>query len=208
MKTINLLISSIALLLSFTAWSTPKIGEAAPEFELKDNTGKTHKLSKYKGNYVVLEWFNHECPYVKKHYTDNEKYKAHNMQNTQEKMKKEGVIWLSINSTHSSSKEFKTIEQTNELIKSKHSKAHAVLLDPTSEVGRKYDAKTTPHMFVINPEGNIIYMGAIDDNSSSKPSTLVGAKNYVIEAITRAKAKKEVEVAEVKPYGCSVKYPN
>jgi peroxiredoxin len=205
-KKIKTLISLCVLTLSFNAFAEPKLGETAPDFELKDSKGKTHKLSQYRGKFVVLEWLNHDCPFVVKHYTTDEKYKDLNMQSTQKMAKDQGTIWLSINSTAESNKDYKTPEQTNELIEKTKTQAHAVLLDPKGTVGRKYDAKTTPHMFVINPEGKIIYMGAIDDNSSSRLTALNGARNYVREALQKAKANETLAITQTKPYGCSVKY--
>lgn len=206
----------ILFLLSFslTAWSAtentvtpPKVGESAPDFELLDSNGKKHQLSKYikAGNYVVLEWINHECPFVKKHYSLDKKYENHNMQATQKyakEKKDKKVIWLSINSTHESQADFKDALKTNELIRTNKSQAHAVLIDSKSEVGQRYGAMTTPHMFVINPKGKIIYMGAIDSESSSKPEKLLEAKNYV-----RAALDDKIEESFVKAYGCGVKYP-
>jgi len=205
-KKLKALIGLCVFFMSFTVFAEPKLGETAPDFELKDSNGKTHKLSQYRGKFVVLEWLNHDCPFVVKHYTTDEKYKDLNMQSTQKMAKDQGVIWLSINSTAEDNKDYKTPAKTNELIKKTNTQAHAVLLDPKGTVGRKYDAKTTPHMFVINPEGKVIYMGAIDDNSSSRVTALTGARNYVREALQKAKANEALAITQTKPYGCSVKY--
>ncbi len=177
-----------------------KPGMSAPDFTLKDMTGADRKLSDFKGKYVVLEWFNKDCPYVKKHYG------ANNMQALQKKYTEKGVVWLSM---YSSSKGKQGHEEPTEALKTvKELKASSSyqLADGSGIVGKMYGAKTTPHMYVINPEQKVIYVGAIDDNSSSDPSVIPQSKNYVTAALDQAMNGKSVEVQNTKPYGCGVKY--
>ena len=178
-----------------------EINQAAPDFELKSSQGKTVKLSDQKGKWVVLEWFNNECPYVEKHYC------TQNMQSLQNKFTEKGVVWLTLASSAPNKQGHMTPKQANKIIADRKALQTALLLDPSGQVGRLYDAKTTPHMFVINPEGKVYYHGAIDSDSSFKPSTIKGAKNYVDIALSEGLAgKKQASVSPQKPYGCSVKY--
>jgi peroxiredoxin len=173
---------------------------AAPEFALTDTSGKTVKLSDYRGKFVVLEWTNPECPFVQKHYNSG------NMQGLQKEWAARDVVWLSINSTNQSSSEYKTPQQMAAWMKAEDAAPRATLIDATSATGRAYAARTTPHMFVIDPSGNLIYDGAIDDRRSTNPADAKGANNYVRAALTQATAGKPVAVASTVPYGCSVKY--
>jgi hypothetical protein len=173
---------------------------AAPEFALTDTAGKTVKLSDYRGKYVVLEWTNPECPFVRKHYDSG------NMQGLQKEWGAREVVWLAINSTSQASNEYKTPRQMGEWMQAKDAAPRATLVDGTSTTGRAYAAKTTPHMFVVGPDGNFIYNGAIDDRRSSNPADAKAAKNYVRAALDEALAGKPVTVASSAPYGCSVKY--
>ena len=175
-------------------------GTAAPDFSLTDTTGKTVKLSDYKGKFVVLEWTNPECPFVHKHYD------SRNMQALQKEWGGKDVVWLSMNSTNEGSGEFKTAAQMASWMKAKGAAQKATLIDATSATGRAYDAKTTPHMFVVDPAGKIVYAGAIDDKRSANPADAKTANNYVRAALTEAIAGKPVTVASTTPYGCSVKY--
>lgn len=178
----------------------PGIGKAAPDFTAVDSNGKSHKLSDFKGKYVVLEWLNHGCPYVKKHYG------AKNMQKLQADWTAKGVVWLSIISSADGKQGYSTPEKANKDMAEQGAKPTAILLDPKGDVGRLYGAKTTPHMFVVNPEGNLIYKGAIDSVKSADADDIAGATNYVQAALTEAMAGKPLTTAESKPYGCSVKY--
>ena len=175
-------------------------GAAAPGFTITDTAGKTVQLADYKGKYVVLEWTNPECPFVRKHYSSG------NMQALQKEWGGRNVVWLSINSTNASSFEFKTPQQMSDWMKAQGAAPAATLLDSTSGTARAYAAKTTPHMFVIDPAGNLIYQGAIDDKRSANPADAKTANNYVRAALTEALAGKPVTVASTTPYGCSVKY--
>jgi hypothetical protein len=173
---------------------------AAPAFALTDSTGKIVKLSDYRGKYVVLEWTNPECPFVRKHYDSG------NMQGLQKEWGARNVVWLAVNSTNRSSYEYKSPQQMGEWMRAKDAAPKAALVDATSATGRAYGAKTTPHMFVVNPDGDVIYRGAIDDRRSANPADAKTANNYVRAALSEALAGKPVTVASTTPYGCSVKY--
>ena len=177
----------------------PEIGKAAPAFSLADTNGKTHSLEQYRGKWVVLEWLNHSCPYVRKHYDGGA------MQALQKKYAGR-VVWLSIVSSAPGKQGHCSNECHNELTKEKNAAPHAVLVDAPGKVGRAYDAITTPHMFVINPQGNIVYMGGIDDKNSTRAADLKTARPHVDIALQEALAGKPVSVATSQPYGCSVKY--
>jgi hypothetical protein len=177
---------------------TPGLG--APDFTLADTAGKQVRLADFRGKYVVLEWTNPECPFVRKHYGSG------NMQTLQKEWGAREVVWLAINSTNASHFEFKTPAQMNEWLRAQGAAPRAALLDGTSATGRAYGAKTTPQMFVIDPTGKVLYAGAIDDRRSANPEDVKGAKNYVRAALTEALAGKPVTVASTTPYGCSVKY--
>lgn len=177
-----------------------KAGEAAPAWTLKDTSGKEHSLADFKGKYVVLEWLNYGCPFVKKHYGSG------NMQKLQAAAKDQGVVWLSINSSAPGKQGHSTPEQADELSKKNSAVPTAVLLDSDGTLGKAYAAKTTPHMYVIAPDGKLIYNGAIDDNPSADPKDVEGAKNYVLAALKEHKESGKVTTATTQPYGCSVKY--
>jgi alkyl hydroperoxide reductase subunit AhpC len=196
---------AIALLGAFAAVTiarAARVGEAAPNFTATDTNGQTHKLSDYAGKYVVLEWHNRGCPYTQKHYNSG------NMERLQREWTGRGVIWLTVISSAPGKQGYVTAEDENAYVKQVSAAPTAVLLDPTGQLGHLYDAKTTPHMFVINPQGTLIYNGAIDDRPTSDLSDINGAKNYVSQALDEAMAGKSVSVPTTRPYGCSVKYPN
>jgi len=176
------------------------VGEAAPGFTLPDTTGQNHSLSDFSGKYVVLEWLNHDCPFVRKHYDSG------NMQKLQKTYVEKGVIWLSICSSAPGKQGAYSAADANKINEEKGGAATAILLDPEGNVGRSYGAKVTPHMFVINPEGSLIYQGAIDDIPSASPGDIPNAKNYVAAALDAAMSGQPIERASSKPYGCSVKY--
>src|SRR5205807_4727336 len=184
-----------------TPWARAvKVGESAPDFQAIDSNGLQQKLSQYRGKFVVLEWHNNGCPYTKKH------YESGNMQRLQKQWTDKGVVWFTVISSAPGSQGYVTAAQENEYMQKMHAVPTAALLDPKGEIGHLYGAKTTPHMFVINLQGQLIYNGAIDDKSTSDPSDISGAKNYVSEALQEAKAGQPVALATTRPYGCSVKY--
>ncbi len=191
-----------AVLFNFTAWvhATVSINEAAPTFTLTDTQGKTHSLADYKGKTVVLEWTNHECPFVKKHYGSG------NMQTLQKEFTEKGIIWLSIISSAEGKQGFVNAAEGQKILEEQQAAPTAKLLDPEGKVGRLYDAQTTPHMFVIDAEGKIAYMGAIDDIPTADKNDVAKANNYVRAALNNILAGKTVETAVTKPYGCSIKY--
>src|SRR5206468_4465821 len=167
---------------------------------INDTTGKAVRLADYRGKYVVLEWTNPECPFVRKHYD------SRNMQSLQKEWGAKDVVWLAINSTNASQAEFKTAEEMRDWMRAQGAVPAATLLDATSATGRAYGARTTPHMFVVDPAGNLIYQGAIDDKRSTNPADARSANNFVRAALTEALAGKAVTIANTTPYGCSVKY--
>ncbi len=175
-------------------------GTSAPDFSLTGADGKTVRLSDYKGKFVVLEWTNPECPFVRA------QYGADAMQALQKEAGGKDVVWLSVNSTNKSHREYKTGAQMTQWMKDQGATPKAVLIDATSDTGRAYEAKTTPHMFVIDPAGKIVYAGAIDDKRSASQSDRKTANNYVRTALNEVMAGKPVAVANTTPYGCAVKY--
>ena len=176
------------------------IGQPAPDFALPDLQDKTLKLSDLRGKYVVLEWVNPDCPFVKKHYN------SANMPTLQKEAAAKNVVWLSINSTSPKSDEFKTPAEMKAWLASKNAAPKDVLFDRDGVTGHAYGAKTTPHMFVIDREGKLIYAGGIDDKRSANIDDIKIAKNYVRVALDEALAGKAVSVATSTPYGCSIKY--
>jgi peroxiredoxin len=175
-------------------------GAAAPDFTIADTAGKPVKLADYRGRFVVLEWTNPECPFVRKHYNSK------NMQELQKEWSAKDVVWLTINSTNSSHSEFKSADAMASWMRAQGAAPRATLIDGTSATARAYDAKTTPHMFVVDPSGKLLYNGAIDDKRSTNVADVKIANNYVRAALTEATAGKPVTVASTAPYGCSMKY--
>jgi peroxiredoxin len=185
--------------LALNAWAA-RVGQRAPDFTATDSNGKTHTLSEYAGKYVVLEWTNSGCPYTQKHYVSG------NMQKLQREWTGRGVIWLTVISSAPGEQGYMTAVQENSYVQKAGAAPTAVLLDPKGTLGHLYDAKTTPDMYVINPQGILIYDGAIDDRPSTDTSDIKSAKNYVEIALNEAMAGKQVSAPATRPYGCSVKY--
>jgi peroxiredoxin len=177
-------------------------GSIAPDFKGVDSNGVTHSLSDYRGKFVVLEWANRGCPYEKKHYLSG------NMESLQKQWTEKGVVWLSILSDGPGQQGYVTPAEENDYLKTMHASPTAALLDPTGAIGHLYQARTTPHIFVIDPTGKIVYQGAIDDQPTPDPSSLKGADNYLSDALSAATAGKPVAIAATKPYGCAVHYGN
>jgi len=192
----------IALLLCTASkvFSAVKVGEAAPEFMATASDGKSYRLSDYRGKYVVLEWHNNGCPYVGKH------YKGGNMQRLQKEWTGRGVAWFTILSSAPGQQGYVTASEENEYVRKMQAAPTAALLDPSGQVGHLYDAKTSPQMVVINPQGVVIYDGAIDDKPTTDLEDVPGATNYVSLALEQAMAGKQVATTTTRPYGCSVKY--
>ncbi len=176
------------------------VGQTAPNFTLTDTYGNKHSLSDYKGKIIVLEWINHDCPFVMKLYNSSK------MQELQKTYTGKGIIWLSMNSSAPGKQGYRTAEEANELTRQKKAAPTALLLDSEGEVGKLYGAKTTPHMFIISKDGILVYNGAIDDIRSTNVDDVAKAKNYVQLALDELLAGKEVSIKTSQPYGCSVKY--
>jgi peroxiredoxin len=190
----------LTVLSSRPAHAAPQVGKPAPEFTAVDSNGKTHKLSELRGKLVALEWTNHDCPYVRKHYN------AGNMQAIQKQAADAGIVWLTVISSPPGEQGNVTNEKANELTQTRKASPAAVLIDPKGEVGRAYDARVTPHMFLINAEGTLVYMGGIDSIPSTRADDIEKATPYFRDAITAAVKGEPVKNAVTRPYGCTVKY--
>lgn len=177
-----------------------KVDSKAPNFKLKDSNGQEHSLSDFSGKTVVLEWINYDCPFVIKHYDSK------NMQQLQEKYTQKGIVWLAICSSAKGKQGNFSIEEINKRSKDHDAKFTAYLIDEDGNVGKMYGAKTTPHIYIINAEGILLYAGAIDDIKSTNKEDVKKAKNYVATALEELLAGKEVTTKSTTPYGCSVKY--
>ncbi|HEX3141600.1 MAG TPA: redoxin domain-containing protein, partial [Rhizobacter sp.] len=174
----------------------PAVGTPAPDFELRDTSGKPVRLADFRGQHVVLEWTNPGCPYVRKHYDSG------NMPATQKQATAKGATWLSIQTAPSSVAELQAWQ------KSKNAAPTRTLLDPDGKIARSYRAKTTPHMYIVDPQGTLVYAGAIDSKPTTNPADIQGATNYVTTALNEAMAGKPVSHPSTQAYGCSVKYPS
>ena len=199
---IKLLLAAFTTVMTAALYASdsPPVGSTAPNFSATDTHGKAVSLADYKGKYVVLEWFNPECPFVKKHYGSG------NMQKLQENFTSKGVAWLTIDSNAPGKEGSLKPEQANKTMADWKVHSTALLLDSDGKVGKAYGAKNTPHMFVINPEGKIVYEGAIDSKASPNPDDIASSTNYVKVALDESMAGKKVTTPSSRPYGCSVKY--
>ena len=189
-----------SLVASDTVGAAARVGDPAPGFTSTDSNGRTHNLSDYKGKLVVLEWHNRECPYTRKH------YESSNMQKLQKEWTGKGVVWLTVISSAPGEQGYVTAADENAYLRKMNAAPTAVLLDPKGELGRLYGARTTPHMFVIDANGALVYNGAIDDRPTTDTADVAGATNYVSEALQQASNSKPVAAATTQPYGCNVKY--
>ena len=191
-----------ALLLALTAstGAALQIGEPAPGFTAIDTSGKSHNLGNFRGKPVILEWTNHDCPYVRKHYNSG------NMQQQQRTATEKGAVWLSIISSAPGKQGHVTPTQADALTVQRKAAPSAVILDENGDIGRLYGAKTTPHMYIIDAEGKLAYMGGIDSIASSNPADISKATQYVLPALTQVLDSKPVASSVTRPYGCSVKY--
>ena len=193
-----LLLAASLSLAAQPAAATPAVGKQAPQFTGVDSYGKSISLADFRGKTAVLEWTNHDCPYVRRHYG------AGNMQALQKETTKEGVVWISIVSSAPGREGHVVAQEANDLTKRRGAAPSFVVLDPKGAIGQQYRARTTPHMYVVDPAGKLAYMGAIDDNPWGDNAT--GARNFVRLAVAAVKAGKPVAQAATRPYGCSVKY--
>jgi peroxiredoxin len=200
MKLFAKLCMAALLFVSMPAMAAVETGATAPAFKLKSASGADVDLADYAGKIVVLEWTNHQCPYVVKH------YETGNMQGLQKEMTEQDVVWLSIVSSAPGRQGYTEAEEANMVIEKTGAAATARLFDPTGEVGKAYGAQTTPHMFVIDAEGHVAYQGAIDDRPTARHDSVDGAKNYVREAVHALQHGEAVATPSTKPYGCGVKY--
>jgi alkyl hydroperoxide reductase subunit AhpC len=194
-----MLVALVLCTLPSLIWAT-RVGDAAPEFTASASNGKTYRLSDYRGKYVVLEWHNNGCPYVGKHYNSG------NMQRLQKQWTARGVVWFTILSSAPGKQGYVTASEENDYLAKMQAAPTAALLDPAGEIGHLYEAKTSPQMVVINPQGVEIYSGAIDDKPTTDVEDVVNATNYVSLALEQAMAGKQVQTPATRPYGCSVKY--
>ena len=187
-------------LVAGSAIAAPRVGEPAPDFTGVDTQGKTHRLADYRGKTVVLEWTNHDCPYVRKHYG------AGNLQEQQREAAAQGVIWLSVISSAPGQQGYVSPAEADELTRSRKAAPHAVLLDPEGRIGRAYGAKTTPHLYIIDEAGKLVYMGGIDSLATADPADVPKATQYVRVALKERAAGQPISAPVTRPYGCSVKY--
>jgi hypothetical protein len=191
---------SLALALTAIPALAVAPGSPAPDFKGTDSNGVQHSLSEYRGKYVVLEWANQGCPYDQKHYLSG------HIEAQQKEWTAKGVVWLSVISSAPGEQGYVTPSEENTYLKKMNAAPTAALLDPTGAIGRLYEAKTTPHIFIIDPTGKLIYEGALDNKPTTEQADLKGADNYLNDALTAAMAGKPVPVTSTRPYGCSVKY--
>jgi hypothetical protein len=200
MTTKRVFLASLLALAAGGSFAAAVIGQPAPAFSAVDTSGKTVSLADFKGKTVVLEWVNPGCPYVQKHYG------AANMQGTQKDAAAKGVVWLAVNSTAPEHGDYRKPAEMAAWMTENHAAASATLMDGDGKVGRAYGARTTPHLFVIDPAGKLVYAGAIDSKPSARVADIATATNYVKQALGESLAGKAVSTATSSPYGCSVKY--
>lgn len=193
-------IALVLTLLTATSAFAVKPGESAPDFTGIDSNGQTHTLASYRGKYVVLEWHNNGCPYTIKHYDSG------NMQALQKKWTAKGIVWFTVISSAPGKQGYVTAKEENAYMQKMQAAPTAAILDPSGKIGRMYEARTTPDMYIIDPQGKLIYEGAIDDHPTVDQADIKISKNYVDEALTAAINGKPVQNAVTRPYGCSVKY--
>jgi peroxiredoxin len=179
---------------------SPPVGQPAPTFAVTDTKGKSHTLESYKGKWVVLEWFNHDCPYTKKHYGSD------NMQSLQREYTGKGVVWISVLSSARGKQGYRSVAEANEEMVEKKASPSFIVRDTVGTLGRMYGARATPQLFVIDPEGVLRYAGAIDDKPSARAKDIQAANNYLKAALDAGLAGQPIAVATTQPYGCDVKY--
>ena len=195
-----LLVTAALALAANSAFAVATVGQPAPAFTVQDSSGKTVSLANFKGKLVVLEWVNPGCPYVVKHYG------SANMQGTQKDATTKGVVWLAVNSTSADHGDYKAPAAMAQWMQGHKAAASATLMDADGKVGRAYGARTTPHLYIVDPKGLLVYAGGIDNKPSINPADIPGATNHVKVALGEALAGKAISQATTRPYGCSVKY--
>ena len=188
------------LLIGSNAHAAPSVGQPAPDFVATDTRGQQHKLSDFAGKYVVLEWTNPGCPFVQKHYNRG------NMPATQKSATAKGVVWLSINSTERAASDFMQPAALDNWLRDRQAAPTAALMDPDGAIGQAYGARTTPHIFIVDPKGTLVYAGGIDSIPSARAEDVKTATNYVNQALGEVFGGKAIGAAATRPYGCSVKY--
>ena len=193
-------LTALLFAMATTAGAAPTIGEPAPGFSGMDTSGKSHALSDFRGKPVILEWTNHDCPYVRKHYSSG------NMQQQQQAATGQGAVWLSIISSAPDKQGHVTPAQADALTAERNAAPSAVILDEKGEIGRLYGAKTTPHMYIIDADGKLAYMGGIDSIPSTNPADIAKATQYVPAVLAQVMQEEPVTPSVTRPYGCSVKY--
>ena len=196
----TLIATAAALFATGAAHAAATVGQPAPDFTLTDATGKPVRLSDFKGKHVVLEWTNPGCPFVRKHYDSG------NMPATQKDAMGKGVVWLAINSTEKASRDYLEPARLSAWLAERKAVPTAVLMDEEGTVGKSYGARTTPHMYIVNPQGVLVYAGGIDSIPSARPADIEKATNYVKVGLAEALAGKPISAATTAPYGCSIKY--
>ena len=194
------ILTAATLACAGSAQAAPAIGQAAPGFTATDAEGRARSLADFKGKTVVLEWTNNGCPYVKRAYSTGA------MQDTQRQATAQGAVWLTVASSPPGQQGHVTAAEAKAWKSQSKAAWSDILLDPQGKIARAYEAKTTPHMFVIDPKGRVAYMGAIDDKPTNKADEAKGAKNYVLAALADVRAGRAVAQPVTRPYGCSVKY--
>ncbi|KPJ88720.1 MAG: alkyl hydroperoxide reductase [Gammaproteobacteria bacterium SG8_11] len=190
----------VLFMMALSVHAKVTVGKSAPDFSAVDSKGNKQTLSGYLGKTVILEWTNHDCPYVRKHYNSG------NMQALQKETTQQGMVWLSIISSAPGKQGHVSAQQANELTQSRGAAPTAVIFDSSGDIGRSYGAKTTPHMYIIDSKGTLVYMGGIDDTPTTDPEDVKSAKNYVRAALNQMASGKDITEAVTRPYGCSVKY--
>ncbi len=179
---------------------SPPVNQPAPAFTVSDTRGETHSLDAYRGKWVVLEWFNHDCPYTKKH------YKTDNMQALQREYTGKGVVWMSVVSSAPGKDGYVSAADADREMTEKNAAPTLVVRDTAGVLGRMYGARNTPQLFAIDPQGVLRYAGAIDDKPTSRTKDVKGAQNYLKAALDAGLSGRPIAVATTQPYGCEVKY--
>ena len=196
----NLFVATTLSLACGLAAASASVGQTAPDFKATDTSGKLVSLADFKGKHVVLEWVNPGCPYVVKHYG------SANMPGTQKEATAKGVVWLAVNSTATDHSDYRAPAALAQWMQSQKAAATATLMDADGKMGRAYGARTTPHLYIIDPKGTLVYAGGIDNKPSSNPADVATATNHVKVALSEALSGKTITLATTRPYGCSVKY--